>query len=121
MIDAILRTWLGRGPYRQVFLFGPSGEPFWAARTPIAPEELALLERGVALLAEEEARRSRPFSSYDLERELFVTALDAREDLYVVVLCGAWHGPPAEVVARARAALAGDLPAIRAAIGAFVS
>jgi len=118
VVDAILQRVLSRFAYRQVFLFGPSGDPFWAARLPVTEKELALLGAGTKLLERTEAERQRPFVALDVRRSLLVAALDEREDLYVVVLQDLSRGAPAETrVANLRSEMQADLPVLRAAIG----
>ncbi|MBK8212273.1 MAG: hypothetical protein IPK71_00870 [Myxococcales bacterium] len=118
IVDAILQRVLSRFAYRQMFLFGPTGDPFWAARLPITEKELALLDAGTKLLASAEPERARPFVAHDMRRALLVAALDADEDLYAVVLQDLSRGSPVETrVANLRSEMQGDLPALRAAIG----
>jgi hypothetical protein len=97
VVDALLRRLLARHGGRQIFLFGPAGEPFWAARLPVAEHDLDLLDRALALLAQLEASRPKPFFAHDRERRLVVAALDGSEDLYVVVLQDALDPQPAEL------------------------
>jgi hypothetical protein len=116
IVDAILQRVLSVHGHRQIFLFGPTGEPFWAARLPVSAKELVLLDIGMRLLQEVERTRERPFVAYEPRHDLFTTALDAREDLYVVVLQDSRSGAPAEAVVRLKAALSVDLPALRTAV-----
>jgi hypothetical protein len=97
VVDALLSRLLTRHGGRQIFLFGPAGEPFWAAHLPVAERDLDLLDRGLALLAQLEASRPKPFFAHDRERRLVVAALDGAEDLYVVVLQEALDPEPAEL------------------------
>lgn len=118
IVDAILQRVLSRFAYRQMFLFGPKGDPFWAARLPITEKELALLDAGTKLLASSEVDHARPFVAHDMRRALLVAALDDAEDLYAVVLQDLSRGSPVETrVAHLRAEMLGDLPTLRAAIG----
>jgi hypothetical protein len=87
IVDTLLRRLLARTGSRQVFLFGPEGEPFMAARLPIERAELAQLNHALDLLERmEEAHRPKPFLASDAEHGLLVAALDEQEDLYVVML-----------------------------------
>ena len=53
MLDAILQRLLARHGGRQMFVFGSSGEPFWAAHVPVAPEDLSCLERALGVPADD--------------------------------------------------------------------
>lgn len=118
IVDAILQRVLSRFAYRQMFLFGPKADPFWAARLPITEKELALLDAGTKLLASSELDHARPFVAHDMRRALLVAALDDAEDLYAVVLQDLSRGSPVEThVANLRAEMRCDLPTLRAAIG----
>lgn len=99
-VDALLQRLLVRHGGRQLFLFGPSGDPFWAARTPVSARELEVLDAALLLLERLELSRPKPFFSYDPNAGFLVAALDAAEDLYFVVLDDA--GPEA---AEARAGI----------------
>jgi hypothetical protein len=85
LLVGFLHRMMARHAASQLFLFGPAGEPFWAARTPIHPWELTILSEAIDLLQALEADRARPFAAVDPRRRFHVAALDFREDLYVVV------------------------------------
>jgi hypothetical protein len=82
----VLERLLARHEGRQVFVFGPTGAPFLAARLPVRPEEIPALDRALALIEQLEAHRPKPFFEYDAEHRLLVAALGSRGDLYFVVL-----------------------------------
>jgi hypothetical protein len=70
---------------RQVFIFGPDGQPFWA-KEPVSASELEWLRRAIALLEKHEERHARPFVMTPTGLPLTVMALDAEGQLYAVVL-----------------------------------
>jgi hypothetical protein len=85
-VHALLQRLLARHGGRQLFLFGPDGDPFWAARSPVEARELDVLDAALSLLERLERSRPKPFFSYDPDAGFLVAALDAVEDLYFVVL-----------------------------------
>jgi hypothetical protein len=101
LVDGVLGRALAQGGGRQIFLFGGAGDPFWAARNPVEPDELERLSEALGLIERLEQTRAKPFFAYTPRRDLLVAALDAREDLYIVVLDA---GPDTEA-AEARVAL----------------
>ncbi len=48
-LAAVSHRILSRYGGTQIFLFGPQGEPFWAARLPVRPEESHQLSQQRAL------------------------------------------------------------------------
>jgi hypothetical protein len=99
---------------RQIFLFGPTGTPFWAARAPVSEADYNRLDVALALLERTEQERPRPFFAHDAANNLVVAALDEREDLYVVVLHDEVDPAPAEMrVGVLRQEFAGELGALR--------
>lgn len=70
---------------RQVFIFGPDGQPFWA-KEQVRQGELEWLRRAVTLLEQHEASHARPFVMTPAGLPLTVMALDAEGQLYAVVL-----------------------------------
>src|SRR5262249_3290651 len=83
----------------QIFLFGPEGAPFWAARTPLARSELATLTSALELIEDTEQKVRRPFFARDAAGGFVVAALDHRDDLYLVVVAA--EKDPASAEARA--------------------
>lgn len=110
---ALRRELVSRYGARQVFVFGPQGEPFWALREPVEQPELTLLDLALRMIEELEASRPRPFSAWDAARGLLVGALDEVHDLYFVVLCGTEAQSAEARVAIARAAFIPYLDALR--------
>jgi hypothetical protein len=82
----VLTKMLARHRGSQIFVFGSTGKPYWAARSPVEPGELELLDTALDRIEEVEAHRPKPYLSHDAERRLLVAALDGKEDLYVAVL-----------------------------------
>jgi hypothetical protein len=113
LLDAVLARLLARNGGRQIFVFGPDGAPFWAARVPVDPEEIGALERALKLIERLEATLPRPFFAYDDAHRLLVAALDARSDLYFVVLDDRGRDATAARVAAIRLDLAPHLPVLR--------
>jgi hypothetical protein len=70
---------------RQVFIFGPDGQPFWAKERVLAGE-LEWLRRAITILEKHEASHPRPFVMTPPGLPLTVMALDAEGQLYAVVL-----------------------------------
>jgi len=70
---------------RQVFIFGPDGQPFWAKERVLAGE-LEWLRRAITILEKHEASHPRPFVMMPPGLPLTVMALDAEGQLYAVVL-----------------------------------
>jgi hypothetical protein len=101
LVDGVLGRALAQGGGRQIFLFGATGDPFWAARNPVQAEELDRLSEALGLIERLEQTRAKPFFAYTPRRDLLVVALDAREDLYIVMLDA---GPDTEA-AEARVAV----------------
>lgn len=64
IIAALLQRALSVDGTRQVFVFGPEGAPFWAAKTPILPEDLLRLDRALTLIEKLETSRPRPFFAH---------------------------------------------------------
>jgi hypothetical protein len=83
-LTGLLSRLLARYGGSQVLLFGAAGEPFWAARALTKPE-LLLLDDALALIESLETDHLKPFVGHDARRRFVVAALDAAEDLYVVV------------------------------------
>ncbi len=86
----------------QVFLFGPDGDPFWAARTPLDRGELGALREALELLEATESRVPRPFVARDERGRFVVAALEKATSLYVVLFAEG----PAPLAAEARVAAA---------------
>ena len=101
LVDRVLGRALAQRGGRQIFLFGAAGDPFWAACNPVEPEELEQLDDALGLIERLEQTRPKPFFAYTPRRDLLVAALDAQEDLYIVVLDA---GPDTEA-AEARVAV----------------
>ena len=97
-LTGLLHRLMARHGGTQVFLFGGEGDPFWAARTPLSHSELRLLGEAVDLLQSIEGTRPKPFVGHDASGRFTVAALDAKEDLYVVVVADG----PDRAVAEAR-------------------
>lgn len=70
---------------RQVFIFGPDGQPFWAKER-VLSGELEWLRRAISLLEKHEASHPRPFVMTPPGLPVTVIALDAEGQLYAVVL-----------------------------------
>ena len=100
-VEALLAQLQRRHGGEQIFLFGASGDPFWAARTPVEEAEIEELNQALTLLQQLEEKRPKPFFAYTPKRDLLVAALDSTVDLYIVVLAA---GPDREA-AEARVAL----------------
>ena len=100
ILDALLRRLLAKYGGRQLFLFGPEGEPFRAARVPIEPDDFELFKGALCVIEELEATRPRPFFSVDARNRFIVAALDERHDLYFVVLLGDGEPEPHAAVLR---------------------
>ena len=85
----------------QIFIFGPDGSPFWAARTP-EQHEIDRLSIALDLIEKLESSKPRPFAASDPKSGLVVDALDERNDLYFVIIRhdseAAAMPPPAEAV-----------------------
>ena len=95
IVDRLLRRLLAKYGGRQLFLFGPQGEPFWAARVPIEPDEFTLFKGALRVIEQLEATRPRPFFAVDPRNRFIVAALDEAHDLYFIVLL-AEHEPEPE-------------------------
>lgn len=80
----------------QIFIFGPRGEPFWAARVPVRQEELLLLSNALDLIEATESLRPKPFLARDSLKGFTVAALDERHDLYIVLFDEGRTGPVVE-------------------------
>ena len=113
VLDAVLGRLLGHHGGRQIFVFGADGTPFWAARLPVVPEELGYLERALELIERLEANLPKPFFAFDDAYRLLVAALDARSDLYFVVLEDSGQEAAAARVAAIRVELAPYAPVMR--------
>src|SRR5262245_49881390 len=102
VLNAVLGRVLARHGGRQMFVFGAEGSPFWAARLPVAPEELGYLERALELIERLESTLPKPFFAFDDAYRLLVAALDVQSDLYFVVLEGSGQEAAAARVAAIR-------------------
>ena len=98
LAERVLRDVLKRHTAEQLFLFGPSGEPFWCARKPIRRDELFLLEQALGLIQAVEATKPKPFIDHDSAGRFSVAALGDDSDLYVVCV----NPTPDRQVAEAR-------------------
>lgn len=87
---------LARHGGTQIFLFGPQGEPFWAARVPVQQEELLRLSEALDLIEATEALRPKPFLARDSLKGFTIAALDDRHDLYIVLFDEGPSRPAAE-------------------------
>lgn len=96
----LLHGLLARHGSTQIFLFGPDGAPFWAARTPLERRELTTLEKALELIEDTENKIRRPFIARDPAEAFTVAALDHRDDLYLVVVAE----DPSSLAAEARVA-----------------
>ncbi len=85
-VVGLLHRLMGRHRYSQVYLFGPAGEPFWAARMPLDELELPLLSEALDLIEAAESAHPKPFIAHDKHGRFVVGAIDASEDLYVVLV-----------------------------------
>ncbi len=103
-VSRVLHHLLSRHTAEQVYLFGPAGEPFWCARTPLTPADLRLLEDALGLIGSLENARPKPFIGHDAAGRFSVAALATDSDLYVVCVN---HGPD-RLAAEARVALMRD-------------
>jgi hypothetical protein len=101
----LTRMRMQRGVH-QIFLFGPKGVPLHVARHPIPPNELALLDDGLALLAALEPSMPRPFLADDPQGRFRMAALDEQHDVFVMVMDTSADTAAAEERA---AAIRGDL------------
>ena len=72
-------------PDRQIFIFGPEGDPFWARVRP-NDGELTKLRVALDFLEKIESGRQRPFTASDEFGRFTVFALDVAGELYAVVL-----------------------------------
>ncbi|HCF57015.1 MAG TPA: hypothetical protein DFS52_03335 [Myxococcales bacterium] len=84
LVERVLRDVLKRQAAEQLFLFGPSGEPFWCARKPIHRDEMFVLEQALALIQAVETTKPKPFIDHDSAGRYSVAALGGDSDLYVV-------------------------------------
>jgi hypothetical protein len=84
LVTRVLHEMLRRHSAEQVFLFGPSGDPFWCAKKPIRRDELMLLEQALGLIQAVEASKPKPFIDHDGGGRFSVAALGEDSDLYVV-------------------------------------
>ncbi len=98
LVARVLREVLKRHTAEQVFLFGPSGDPFWCARKPIRRDEMSILEQALSLIDAVEASRPKPFIDHDSSGRFSVAALGQDSDLYVVCV----NPSPDRQVAEAR-------------------
>ena len=96
IVGLALRAVLSAYRAEQLFLFGPDGNPFWAARTPVQPQELTILERALDLIAAVEGKRAKPFVARSSDAAFSIAALGEDSNLYLVVLASDSHGAPAE-------------------------
>lgn len=94
-LDARIRKILSMLDGGQAFLFGPTGEPFIAMGKRVTPSELALLRSALEFIEKQEAHHPRPLLGRDPSGRFVLTALDEREDLWVVVLTFAGGNPAA--------------------------
>ena len=85
-VVGLLHRLMGRHRYAQVYLFGPAGEPFWAVRMPLDESEIPLLSEALDLIEAAEAAHPKPFIAHDRHGRFVVGAIDASEDLYVVLV-----------------------------------
>ena len=85
-VPVMLKRVVARHGATQAFLFGPSGQPFWAANTPVANGELPVLSAALDLLESLEAAHSRPFMAHDPAGRFIVAALDSQEEFFLVVI-----------------------------------
>jgi hypothetical protein len=85
-VVGLLHRLMGRHRYSQVYLFGRTGEPFWAARMPLDQSEIPLLSEALDLIEAAEASHAKPFVAHDEHGRFVVGAIDAAEDLYVVLV-----------------------------------
>jgi hypothetical protein len=86
LAERVLRDVLKRHAATQLFLFGPSGEPFWCARKPVKNDDLFLLEKALGLIEAVEATKPKPFIDHDSAGRFSVAALGDDSDLYVVCI-----------------------------------
>ncbi|MGC4113666.1 MAG: response regulator [Myxococcales bacterium] len=100
-VSRVLHTLLGRHGALQVFLFGPSGSPFWCARSPLISEDMGILQRALDLIEKLEADKPKPFIGHDAAGRFSVAALGGDSDLFVVCVN---HGLD-RAAAKARVAL----------------
>lgn len=70
----------------QIFLFGPDGDPFWPARSPVQQSEIDLLSLAIDHLEGVERARPRPFLTHDPLGRFVAVGLGLAVPLYVVVL-----------------------------------
>lgn len=85
-VVGLLHRLIGRHRYTQIYLFGPAGEPFWAAQMPLDEAELPLLSEALDLIESAEAAHEKPFIAHDRQGRFVVAAIDGNEDLYVVLV-----------------------------------
>ncbi|MBI2389522.1 MAG: hypothetical protein HYV09_07990 [Deltaproteobacteria bacterium] len=85
-VVGLLHQLMARHRSSQVYLFGAEGEPFWAARMPLDESEIPLLSEAIDLIQAAEAEHPKPFIARDKEGRFIVGAIDATEDLYVVLV-----------------------------------
>ncbi|MHB1847146.1 MAG: hypothetical protein ACYCWW_20165 [Deltaproteobacteria bacterium] len=113
-ISAVLTRVLSHVGVEQLFLFGPEGDPFWAARIPLQHADLRLLLAALDLLESTEAEHEKPFVASDPNGRFTVAAFDANEDIYVVLVNDQATGLPAEArVSLAREAIRPHVSEIR--------
>lgn len=103
VVAAVLERALANQGTQQIFVFGPEGAPFWAARTPVLQDDVAHLERALRIIEQLEPSQPKPFFACAPGGEFHLAALDAEEDLYVVVL--ARDPDPVHAEARVRRVL----------------
>jgi hypothetical protein len=91
LAQSVLRRLVLREGVRQAFVFNSEGDPFWAGKRPITPEEAELLEVAAALIVDAEKTLEKPFLALDEQHRFSAAALEEDTDLYLVLL----HGPAA--------------------------
>jgi hypothetical protein len=102
-IKAHLRRERVRLGATNVFLFGPKGVPFWAARLPVSPAELEILKRSLDAIEAQLGLQARPFFGHVPERQFSYGALVEDELSFVLVLTD-----PDRTRAEARVARVGE-------------
>jgi len=86
LVTRVLNTMLARHRCQQLFLFGPAGDPFWCARTPLTNQDVNLLTAGLNLIEKTEDSRPKPFVGHDPLGRFAVAAIGGDSDLYFIVV-----------------------------------
>lgn len=82
----ILQRLMERPGVFQACVFNSEGDPFWAGRWPLSPDELRLLDEATTLLVETEKSKPKPFLVHDTHHRFTAASLEEDTDLYLVLM-----------------------------------